>query len=522
MGCLGRKQASEAEFSITVPLLLFIAAAIIRVFFLLEVFDYHAYFPKYVELSRRFMGELSPPIEVFYSSPFYILLLAFLKSVVSLNVEQIKLLQAFVGSFNVVLIYFTAKEFFNSKIALLAAGLSVIYAPLILHDCSLLTATYVISFNLLGLITFSKFLKNGKIVFLALAGIFFGLSLITRPNVSLFIIIIAASLLFPRKIGLKRHSLLCFFLFVISFLLPVAPVAGLNYLRSGEWVWINNSGGWVFYCSNNRNSTGVGFHPPPELMKIGARNYLTRRIGIGYTEHLDSITIARERTGKHLFHKEVSHYWFARGLEEIKENPRRFFNFLARKSFYALNQFEAHDTLETTLDGWRMVSIPLLNFGMVIPFALVGIFFPNGVRKDTRWPLLFYLLSYFISLIIFYTIPRLRLPAEPILLLFASHAIFLFFDVIHLRKIKTLLILGTLLATFSLVTYVSDRNIQVHREIAMPNAVRLAQGTRLLKAGKVSQAIPLLKKIIELNPQDKTAQYCLEITYQKLGIENLP
>jgi Tfp pilus assembly protein PilF len=98
----------------------------------------------------------------------------------------------------------------------------------------------------------------------------------------------------------------------------------------------------------------------------------------------------------------------------------------------------------------------------------------------------------------------------------------LFFDVIHLRKIKTLLILGTLLATFSLVTYVSDRNIQVHREIAMPNAVRLAQGTRLLKAGKVSQAIPLLKKIIELNPQDKTAQYCLEITYQKLGIENLP
>jgi asparagine N-glycosylation enzyme membrane subunit Stt3 len=169
-----------------------------------------------------------------------------------------------------------------------------------------------------------------------------------------------------------------------------------------------------------------------------------------------------------------------------------------------------------------MASIPLLNFGMIIPFALVGIFFLNGMEKNTRWPLLLYLLSYFLSLIIFYTIPRFRLPAEPILLLFASHAIFLFFDVIHLRKIRTLLILGTLLATLSLGTHVSDRVIQVHREIAMPNAVRFAQGTRLLKAGKVSQAIPLLRKIIELNPQDEAAHYCLEIAYQKLGIENLP
>lgn len=522
MSCHVKEQASETDISITVPLFLFIAAFSIRVFFLFVVFDYHAYFPKYVELAGRFVGELSPPIEIFYSSPFYIVLLAFLKSVCSLEVEQIKFFQILLGSFNVVLIYFAGKEFFNTKVAFLAAVLSIFYAPLILHDSSLLTATYVISFNLLGLLAFSRFLRCGGMLFLTLAGFSWGLSLITRPNIFLFIVIMAISLLFPRKIGLKKQSLLCFFVFLVSFLLPVVPVTGLNYLRSGELVWINNSGGWVFYCSNNRNSTGVGFHPPPELMKIGVRNYLTGRIGVGYTEHLDSITMARELTKEHLSHREVSRYWFVQGLEEIKKNPQRFFNLLAIKSFYALNHFEAHDTMETTLDDWRMASIPLLNFGMIISFALVGIIFLNGTKKNKRWLLIFYLLSYFLSLIIFYVIPRFRLPAEPVLLICASHAIFLFFDFIHLKKIKTILVLGMLLAIFSFVTHVSDRNIRLHREVAMPNAVRLAQGIRLLKIGEVSQAISLLEKILELNPEDKTARYCLEMAYQKLGIVNLP
>jgi Tfp pilus assembly protein PilF len=110
---------------------------------------------------------------------------------------------------------------------------------------------------------------------------------------------------------------------------------------------------------------------------------------------------------------------------------------------------------------------------------------------------------------------------EPILLLFASHAIFLFFDIIRLQQIKTLLILGVLLVVLSLGTHLSDKVIKVHREVAMPNAVRLAQGTRLLKAGQVSQAIPLFTKIIELNPQDKAAHYSLGIAYQKLGNEEL-
>lgn len=83
-----------------------------------------------------------------------------------------------------------------------------------------------------------------------------------------------------------------------------------------------------------------------------------------------------------------------------------------------------------------------------------------------------------------YTNSRFRLPMEPILLLFASHATF--WNIILLQEIKTLLALGVLLAILSLGTNFSDKDIEIHREVAMPNAVRLAQGTRLLKAGQVS------------------------------------
>jgi len=117
---LKRTYTGKSKKSITTILILFTSALVIRVFFLHEVFDYHGYFPKYVELARRLMGELSPRIEVFYSSPFYILLLAFLKSVLSLKIEQMKLLQVCVGSFNVVLIYCVGKEYFNSSIKLLS------------------------------------------------------------------------------------------------------------------------------------------------------------------------------------------------------------------------------------------------------------------------------------------------------------------------------------------------------------------------------------------------------------------
>ncbi len=521
MASLEARRTSESAISIAVVFLLFLVAVVIRLFFLFEILDYHAYFPKYLELSRRLIGELSPPIEVFYSSPFYIFLLALLKSFLSLKVEQIKFLQVIVGSLNVVLIYFAGKEFFNAKTGLLAAGLSIIYAPLILHDCSLLTATYVISFNLSGLIAFSKFLKSGKLVFLTLAGIFFGLSLITRPTIAIFIIILAGSLFFPGKIGLRRSLRFCSPLFVVICLLLVAPVTGFNHSRSGEWVWITNSGGWVFYCSNNRNSTGLGFYPPPELMKIGTKKYLTERRGIGYTEHLDSIAIAEEKTGRLLSHKEVSHYWFAQAVKEIAENRQKYLHLLARKCFYALNQFEAHDTQEATLDSWRMASIPLLNFGLIIPLAFIGIIFSNRAKKGARWILLFYLAAYFLSLIIFYNIPRFRLPMEPILLVYASYAIYILSDIIRLRQVKTLLIFGVVLVVLSLGTHLSDKAIKVHREVAMPNAVRLAQGTRLLKAGQVSQAIPLFKKNIELNPQDKAAHYSLGLAYQRLGNEDL-
>lgn len=494
-------------------IIIFLAAAAIRFFFLVRVFDYHAHFPKYIELARRFLGELQPPIEVFYSSPFYVLLIAFLRSVFSCGPEQIKCIQALTGSLNVVLIYLAGREFFSRKTALVAAGLASLYGPLILHDCSLLSETYVITFNLAGMLLLARFVRTGSRRSAALAGLCLGLGLATRPNMSIFAILVAVGLCF-RVTGRLRFSIP---LFLAAVMVPTLPIAALNYLRSGEAVWLSNSGGWVMYCSNNRDSSGLGFYPPHEVMTIGVKNYLTMRKGIGYTEHLDSIMLARQRTGRLLSHKEVSRYWFSQGVAEIAAEPSRFLGLAARKCFYAVNQFEAHDTIETVRDSWRMAAVPLISFGMVMPLAVLGLIYCRRADCREAWMLHVYLASNLLFLAIFYVIPRFRLPAEPVLLLFAAQALVVIVRMVRERHARVLAAMAVVIGLAAPAVHLSDRTIRLHRDIAVPNAVRLSEGTHLMKTGHIAEAIALFKKNIELNPQDTAAHYCLGLAYRLLG-----
>jgi len=493
--------------------MLFAAAAAIRLFFLFRVFDYHAHFPKYIELARRFLGELQPPIEVFYSSPLYILLLAGLRSCCGLSPEQIKIVQALAGSFNVVLVYFAGQAFFSHWAALAAAGLACLYGPFILHDCSLLSETYVITFNLAGMILLARHVRTADLRFALLAGLFLGLGLATRPNMALFVLLLAAGLLL-RLPGRLRLGLP---LFLAAVMAPTLPITALNYLRSGEAVWLSNSGGWVLYCSNNRSSSGLGFYPPQELMTMGVQNYLGARSGIGYTEHLDSIQLARQRIGRPLAHREVSRYWFSRAVAEIAAEPGAFLRRAAKRCFYACNQFEAHDTVETVRDNWRMAGVPLITFGMLMPLAVAGIIFRRKADQSEVWILLVYLAAQLLFLAIFYVIPRFRLPADPVLLLFAAQALAVIAQAVRRRQAGLLAGMAAVISAVMPVVHLTDSAIRLHRDVAMPNAVRLAEGTRLLRSGRLSEAMLLFRKNIELNPQDAASRYCLERAARLLG-----
>jgi 4-amino-4-deoxy-L-arabinose transferase-like glycosyltransferase len=511
-----KTRANTAILSVRVLLLFFTAAFLVRFFFLFYVFDPNSFFVKYIELSRRFTGEILPPIEVFYSSPFYVLFISFLRSLFSFGAVQIKIVQIFFGSLNVVLIYFLGRMYFSKKTAVLAAAISVVYGPFILHDCSLLTATYVIFFNLLGIVLFSYFLNNKRTFCLVSAGLVFGLSLITRPNTAIFVIFLILILLFRKKDAQLKSRIGYVILFALAVFVPVLPVAGINYAGSGEPVLISNSGGWVFYCSNNRSSSGLGFFPPEELMLMSANKYFSEKRGLGYTEHLDAVDIARAKTGYALNHKGVSAYWFNRGLEEIIKDPKRFLKLSVKKCFYAVNRFEAHDTVQAINNSWKIALIPLAGFGLVAPLALTGVLF---FRRTEKWSfvLVLYLFSYLVSLTVLYVIPRFRLPAEPVLILFAAHAVFMIIENIRLRKLKTLVYAFILITVFSVLVNATDSSIYVHREIAMPNSVRFSQGTLLLKKGRADLAILFFKKNLELNPYDMASSYCLKLAYKKLN-----
>lgn len=70
------------------PLLLLFLSIAVQLGVLFYIFDSSEFFYKYWELALRLRGVLPPPIEVFYSSPFYICLLAFFQGLGLLLQQQ--------------------------------------------------------------------------------------------------------------------------------------------------------------------------------------------------------------------------------------------------------------------------------------------------------------------------------------------------------------------------------------------------------------------------------------------------
>ena len=302
---------------------------------------------------------------------------------------------------------------------------------------------------------------------------------------------------------------------IILLLLPsalvVLPVAGFNYLRSGEFIPVTASGGWVFFCSNNERVKGFDFNPPPELNdRINSYYVRPDSEKLSYMEHILSREIAQEKAGERLSHQEGSSFWFNEGVAFIREHPGIYLKLLGKKMLASVNGYEPHDVPEVMARAALLKPYPLIGFAVILPLALLGLIIARP--RSGGMILYLYLISHLISFMLMYVIPRFRLPMVPVLLLLAAAAVLKIYNQIRekqwLRLIRNIVVLILLV----ILVNISTPDITRDREIVRPAFFHEWKGLTCMKRGEWKKAEEEFTRALDLNPGSYQASRGLELS----------
>ncbi|HEY7728242.1 MAG TPA: glycosyltransferase family 39 protein, partial [Candidatus Eisenbacteria bacterium] len=246
------------------------------------------------------------------------------------------------------------------------------------------------------------------------AGLLFGLAVITRPNLLLFVVLLPALEWLARRrerlepgaaAALGAPGPAVWARFALGLVLPILPVTAHNLIVGHDRVPIASQGGVNFWIGNNPRSDGFTAIVP------GTR-------ATWWGGHDDAVALAEEGAGRKLKPSEVSDYWFDQGWSFIRAQPAAALRLTLRKLFLFFwgaeisnNEhiyFLRHYSWPMRLTLWHwLVFFP---FGILAPVALSGI----GALWRRRAPgvtlLAGYVAMYAASVIAFFVCARFRLP----------------------------------------------------------------------------------------------------------------
>ncbi|GJM23745.1 MAG: hypothetical protein DHS20C16_01600 [Phycisphaerae bacterium] len=346
---------------------------------------------------------------VYPRAPLYPWLLGILYSIVGVDFVIPRILAAIMGVGSCGLLYAIAHRYFRRRVALLSGLIAATYWVSVFFDGELLVEPLSVFLNLLGIWILVRTDRPGYASW-AMAGACFGLSALNRPNVLLVVPVLAC---WPIVVfGLKqwRSWVLRAVTFGGACALVILPVTVRNYVKGGEAVLIASNGGFNFYIGNNPQSDGMMAVLP------GVRPDW-------WGGMQDAAAIAQAHSGRELSAGEVSGFYYRAGLRFMRDNPGHAFRLMLYKLQYFWNDVEVPNpyNLYFFTDKYTpIVRFLPFSFGMLIPFAFVGVVLSGKRRLVGQFPLWGYGLAYMVGIVAFFVTSRFRLPIVPIVILYAA------------------------------------------------------------------------------------------------------
>jgi tetratricopeptide (TPR) repeat protein len=485
--------------SIIIPILITTFSIVINIVYVIEMRKsplfyfpqmdalYHFEWAKSI-ISGEFIGK-----EVYFRAPLYPYLLALLLKITEENLLFTRIIQSFLGSFSVLLIYFVAYRFFSRNVAIFSAIVASVYGPFIYFNAELLIVPLILLLDLLIiLLLFSAVKKTSSFRWLTV-GFITGLSALARPNILLPALFLPVFLFFFFRKNLLKISVS----FFAGVIIIISPVLLRNYMVGKDFVPIASQGGINFYIGNNPLSDGTTAIAP------GTR-------GTWWGGYDDAIKIAERETSRELKPSEISNYWLKKGLNFIITSPLSALKLMLKKSAFFFSGmeiinnkdiyfFKRYSNILNVL-VWRVLikipqnaKIPFFIFGFpfsfLFPFSILGILFSLTSRKKEQIFLIFFLGTYYISVVIFFVNARYRIPVIPILIILATYG---FVEIIRRKKPIYLILPLSLFILFSINVWKLDPPGQAQ---SFYN-VGIAYG----KAHRFEKALQYYEKAIKENP----------------------
>jgi tetratricopeptide (TPR) repeat protein len=379
----------------------------------------------YYALARQFAnGHWSHPLGMpYWQPPLFSMALAIWMRIVGTAVPSVKIGGLILGSVNCVLTMLLGRRVFGRTVGLVAGIAAALYGPLVYFDGELLTPTLQIFLNLSAILVLMKAMgrdcKSRPITgLLATTGLLFGLSIVTRPDVALFVVVASIwAALALRSEGTGKAAA-AVGLLIACAAIPAIPITIRNAVAGKDPALISTNGGINFYIGNNADyDRTVEIRPGPEW---------------------DALQRMPLKDNPRASSSQQSRWFYRKGLDFIAHQPVRWAGVTLKKLVVYLSAIEGRRDQDlyfyrgysflysALLFKTRWFAFPL---GLVLPLAVFGLIRRLSVRAGFEIPperkgelrlLIWYLAAMLVVTVAFFPCARYRVTVVPALLMFAT------------------------------------------------------------------------------------------------------
>jgi 4-amino-4-deoxy-L-arabinose transferase-like glycosyltransferase len=309
----------------------------------------------------------------FYQGPAFPYFLALTFSLFGLTLFPAMVIQALLGSLSAVLIYWIGRRLFDVRVALVAGALAAAYSLFVFFGVILHSTTLEVFLACVALLVLVQASQRGGAWWLWAGGVV-AVAALSRPNLLIVSPFIVTAILIRGWGGPVRPLVRAAGLFVVGFVLVIAPVTLRNLVVGKEFVVLSSAGPETFRITNSYDSTPLNFrYPKLPLMPLTSWAFWRHQI------------------------VKAGYFWWG---FEAPQNV----------NFY----------LFRTASG--ILRAPLVAYWVLVPLAAAGLWIARRRWRDLL-PVLAFGFGYYCSVVVFHIVGRFRLVLVPILLVLAACAL---------------------------------------------------------------------------------------------------
>ena len=424
--------------------------------------------------------------EVVAKAPLYSYLLAFVQWIFAEGSESlfaVRLCQLALGALTCGLVYLLGRRAFGRWVGLAGGVLAALYSPGIYREGQLLDTALATFLSVVFLLVLLRAIERPTAQAWLGAGLLLGVLALARPNFLLLgVLALALMVAWVRRHDRAKGWAKLAAAFLLGVVVPIVPITARNYVLTRGFVPISATGGINLYTGNNADSDG--YSPIPS--------------GIAW-ERTWYRAIQAGRTGI----RAQDAYWREQALHFWRDRPAQALALLLKKCYLYWTAYEipnnvSYDWGRTHSSVLRMVPF---TFAAIGPLALLGMALGLGRSRAARAMALF-VLTQMAAVVVFFVCGRYRMPALPVLCVFAGFAVIEVGGLLHTRSwARVSFALVTLAASVLLV----NSDPYGVRRIRGANRDWYYLGQSYVLAQDYERAEEAFRQAVQQHPQDADA-----------------